>query len=121
MRTRLMISLLIALVAFAAACSDADITRITATVAADEEPADGLGPGDPVAAGVLRLYVGNDLILETVLDSRGSADIGVEPGIYTVQVMAPSSGPGCFWGATVAEIALPGEPLSVDAFYICSG
>jgi hypothetical protein len=121
MRSRLLIAPLIALAIVASACSSPGVTRVTATVAGGEEPADGLGPGDPVANGALRLYAGDDLILETVLDTEGTTEISVEPGVYTLQVMTPSGRPGCFWGTTATGIDLPGDPLAVEVFFICSG
>lgn len=74
-----------------------------------------------MVGGAVRLYVDNDVIVETTLDSNGAADIDAEPGIYTLQVMAPSAGPGCFWGTTIQDVELPRGPLELDVFYICSG
>ena len=94
--------------------------RITATIADTEVEADGLAPGDPLAGGTMRIYIGNDIIVETELDTNGSAEIDVDPGTYIVQVMFPSTDPGCFWGDTITDVELP-RNLAIEAFYICSG
>lgn len=110
------------LAAYLAGCSDANAhTEVSAVVAPHFTGYEGLEPGDPVAGGELRLYVGDTVVLETVLDDTGAVLIAPEPGMYDLQVSLDSTEPGCFWGETIFAVALPSTPLVVEVAYICAG
>lgn len=104
-----------------AACSDPATTTIVATVTDTADEADGLPPGAALAGAELRLYVGNDVVFETMLDADGRAVVSVEPGRYTVQVDLPIAGGGCFWGETLFDVDFPADRVEVVAWHICPG
>jgi hypothetical protein len=110
------------LVAALVGCSDANApTEVSALVADHFAGYEGIEPGDPVAGGDLRLYVGDTVVFEAVLDHTGSARITPEPGSYNVQVSLDGAEPGCFWGETLFDVAFPSAPLVVEVAYICAG
>ena len=84
---------------------------------------DGLYPGDPLAGAVVRLYRGDTVVLETVLDSEGSATVAPEPGTYDVNVSLDSAAPGgyCSWGNTVQSVVFPHPTLLMEARFACAG
>ena len=86
-------------------------------------PDDGLDPGDALAGAVVRLYRGDTVVLETVLDSEGSATVAPEPGAYDVQVLLDSATPGgyCSWGDTVQNVVFPRPTLHMEAGFRCAG
>jgi hypothetical protein len=103
------------------ACGGDGTTTIVAIVADSALEADGLDPGSRLADAELRLYVGDELVLETMLDGEGRAEIDVAPGIYTVQVDLPISGTDCFWGETLFDVGFPGDTITIEAWHICPG
>ena len=84
---------------------------------------DGLQPGDPLAGALVRLFQGNTVVLETLLDSSGTTSIAPEPGSYSVQVSLDSSAPGgyCSWGSYVQDVSFPQSTLVIEAGYMCEG
>lgn len=85
-------------------------------------PDDGLYPGDALAGAVVRLYRGDTVVHETVLDSEGSATVAPEPGTYDVQVSFDSVTPGgyCSWGNTVQNVVFPHPTLLMEAGFRCA-
>jgi hypothetical protein len=115
-------AVLMFLAAYLAGCSDANApTAVTAVVAPHFTGYEGLEPGDPVAGGELRLYVGDTVVLETVLDDTGAVLIAPEPRRYDLQVSLDSLEPGCFWGEAIFAVTFPSTPLVVEVAYICAG
>ena len=104
-----------------AGCVGGDGSTEVSAVVAPDFAYEGFQPGDSVPGASLRLYRGDTVLLETVLDSSGSTRITPEPGIYDVQVSLDSADPGCFWGETVFGISFPSEPLTIPVGFICSG
>lgn len=105
-----------------AGCSDAQThTEVSAVVAPHFTSYEGLDPGDPVAGGELRLFIGDTVVLETSLDDTGTVLVAPEPGTYDLQVSLDSPEPGCLWGETIFAVAFPSEPLVVEVAYICAG
>ena len=88
-----------------------------------ESASDGLGPGDPLDGGSVRLYRGDTLVFETSLDSDGTAIVDAPRGTYTLQVERDSSGSDgfCFWGNTIQGVSLPMATMVIEAAYICAG
>lgn len=119
-RLKTALILVCCIIAAAGCASDDGSTEVSAVVGPDFAH-DGLQPGDSVPEASLRLYRGDAVVLETVLDSSGSTRITPEPGTYDVQVSLDSEDPGCFWGETVFGISFPSEPLSIEVGFICSG
>ncbi len=107
------------------ACSDSDkSTVIQVDVGSNfASTDDGLQPGDPLAGALVRLFQGDTVVLETVLDSSGTASIAPKQGKYTVQVSLDSSAPGgfCSWGNTIQDVSLPQPTLVIEAGYMCEG
>ena len=112
---------LLALFLVFGACRGSGATTIVATVADSALEADGLRPGSPLADGELRLYVGDELGVETTLDGAGRAELDIAAGTYTVQVDLPISGTDCFWGETLFDVSIPGDTIDIEAWHICPG
>jgi hypothetical protein len=118
--TIVIVALLVAVVG--AGCSDGDEeTQIRVVVSEFAPSVDGLRPGVPLAGAALRLYHGDSVVFESVLDADGTAAIAPEPGTYVVQVELESSDEFCFWGETVQDVTFPGSPLVMEASYACAG
>jgi len=105
------------------ACASEEGTSIRVVVAATAPSVDGFQPGAPLAGASVRLFRGDTVVLETPLDSEGTASIAPEPGTYTVQVSLDSSAPGgyCFWGDTLQDVSFPQSTVVIEASYICAG
>lgn len=104
-----------------AGCAGGDGSTQVSAVVAPDFAHEGFQPGDSVPGASLRLYRGDTILLETVLDSSGSTRITPEPGIYDIQVSLDNADPDCFWGETVFGISFPSEPLTIPVGFICSG
>jgi len=110
------------LAAVAVGCSETpEYTEVSAVVASHFTGYEDLEPGDPIAGGELRIYVGDTVVLETVLDETGAVSIEPESGTYDLQVSLDSSDPGCFWGETLFDVSFPSTPILVEVAYICAG
>ena len=119
-RLKIALAVVCCLLVAAGCTSDDGSTEVSAVVAPDFAH-EGFQPGDFVPGGSLRLYRGDTILLETVLDSSGSTRITPEPGIYDIQVSLDNADPDCFWGETVFGISFPSEPLTIPVGFICSG
>ncbi|MFQ5968816.1 MAG: carboxypeptidase-like regulatory domain-containing protein [Acidimicrobiia bacterium] len=118
----LRISVALALVAMlAAGCSEASQQTEVRAVVAQHFSHEGLETGDPVPGATLRLYQGDTVVMETVLDEAGTALIGPDPGSYDVQISLDSTDPECLWGETVFGVAFPSSPLTLEVSHICAG
>lgn len=122
MRAIRLLPVLVLVALWTVSCSSATGTEVSARVAPDFSQ-EGMNPGDPLAGGVLRLYDGNDIVLETVLDDDGTTVVEPEPGVYDVQVNLESREDAlCFWGETVFGIEFPSSsPVELEAGFICAG
>jgi hypothetical protein len=113
------VSILIAL--GAVGCSEADQRTEVRAVVAPHFAHEGLETGDPVAGAALRLYEGDTVVFETVLDEAGIAQITPDPGLYDVQVSLNSTDPHCLWGETVFAVVFPASTLTLEVSYMCAG
>ena len=115
------VALILGLTVLAGCSDEGGSTEVSAVVAPDFSY-EGLEPGDFVPGATLRLYAGNTVVLETVLDDTGSAEIAPEPGTYDVQVSLDIDGePGCFWGETRLGVEFPSTPVTIEVAVICAG
>lgn len=102
-------------------CSEADQRTEVRAVVALHFAHEGLQTGDQVAGATLRLYEGDTVVFETVLDQAGIAQITPDPGTYDVQVSRNSTDPHCLWGETVFAVVFPASPLTLEVSYMCAG
>ena len=119
-RLKTALVLVCCIIAVAGCTGDDGSTEVSAVVGSDFAH-EGFHPGDSLPGASVRLYRGDTVLLETVLDSSGSTRITPEPGTYDVQVSLDSADPGCFWGETVFGVSFPSEPLTIEVGFICSG
>ncbi len=121
MNTLKVLPILAAVAAVTAGCAPSTGTQVRAEVAPHFSH-EGLEPGDPLAGGTLRLYAGDEVVFEAVLDDEGTAVASPDPGVYDVQVRLDSpEDPLCFWGATEFGVEFPTSSLTLEAGFICAG
>lgn len=118
--TRVFALLLAAL--WVANCAVPAGTEVTAEVAPNFSQ-EGFNEGDRLAGAVLYLLDGDQIVLETSLDDKGSAVVEPDPGVYDLQVRLDSQAdPLCFWGETVFDVEFPSSsPVELEAGFICAG